>query len=42
MSTDFYGVAGEGLDIDRSVKLPGSADGRNVARALAGIGYVLY
>ena len=36
------GVAGEGLDIDRSVKLPGSADGRNVARALAGIGYTLY
>ncbi|MEN4448647.1 hypothetical protein [Mycobacterium sp. SM3041] len=42
VSTSFYGVAGEGLDIDRSVKLPGSADGRNVARALAGIGYALY
>jgi len=42
VSTDFYGVAGEGLDIDRSVKLPGSADGRNVARALASIGYTVY
>ncbi|WP_418002433.1 hypothetical protein ACNO8X_20200 [Mycobacterium sp. PDNC021] len=42
VSTAFYGVAGEGLDIDRTYKLPGSADGRNVTRALAGIGYTLY
>jgi hypothetical protein len=39
VSTDLYGVTGEGLQIDRDAKLPGSADGRNVARTLAGIGY---
>ena len=42
VSTNFYGVAGEGLDVDRTRKLPGSADGRTIARALASIGYTLY
>jgi hypothetical protein len=30
------------LGVDRTFKLPGSADGRNVTRALAGIGHALY
>lgn len=41
VSTELYGVTGEGLQIDRGQKLPGSADGRNVSRALAGIGYTI-
>ncbi|MCC9183673.1 hypothetical protein MMAG44476_03377 [Mycolicibacterium mageritense DSM 44476 = CIP 104973] len=39
VSTELYGVVGEGLQIDHTEKLPGSADGRNVVRTLAGIGY---
>ncbi len=39
VSTDLYGVTDEGLQFDRDAKLPGSAEGRNVARTLAAIGY---
>ncbi|VBA37045.1 hypothetical protein LAUMK136_01725 [Mycobacterium attenuatum] len=39
VSTAFYGVAGEGLHIFKESKLPGSADGRTPARALADLGY---
>lgn len=39
VSTELYGVVGEGLQIDGTEKLPGSADGRNVSRTLAAIGY---
>ena len=39
VSTELYGVVGEGLQIDSTEKLPGSAEGRNVARTLAAIGY---
>jgi hypothetical protein len=35
VSTAFYGVAGEGLQILREAKLPGSADGRTAVHALA-------
>lgn len=41
VSTDLYGVTGEGLQIDKGRKLPGSADGRNVTRALAAAGYTI-
>ncbi|MED5811894.1 hypothetical protein VST63_05930 [Mycolicibacterium sp. 050232] len=41
VSTELYGVVGEGLQIDDTDKLPGSADGRNVARTLAAIGYTI-
>lgn len=41
VSTGIYAVAGEGLTIDRTQKLPGSANGRNVTRALAAIGYAV-
>jgi hypothetical protein len=41
VSTDLFGVTGEGLQIDKGQKLPGSIDGRNVARALASIGYTV-
>lgn len=41
VSTELYGVVGEGLQIDGTAKLPGSADGRNVARTLASIGYTI-
>ena len=41
VSTEIYAVAGEGLTIDRTQKLPGSANGRNVTRALAAIGYAV-
>ncbi len=39
VSTELYGVVGEALQIDGTGKLPGSADGRDVARTLAAIGY---
>ncbi|OCB45203.1 hypothetical protein A5721_16645 [Mycobacterium vulneris] len=39
VSTELYGVVGEGLQIDSTEKLPSSADGRNVARTLAAVGY---
>lgn len=39
VSTAFYGVAGEGPQILREAKLPGSADGRTAVRALADLGY---
>lgn len=39
VSTTFYGVAGEGPHIFREAPLPGSADGRTPARALADLGY---
>ncbi|ARG55412.1 MULTISPECIES: hypothetical protein [Mycobacterium] len=40
VSTALYGVTGgEGLNILAEQNLPGSADGRSPARALAGIGY---
>ena len=38
VSTELYGVVGEALQIDGTGKLPGSADGRDVARTLAAIG----
>ncbi len=41
VSTELYGVVGEALQIDGTGKLPGSADGRDVARTLAAIGYRL-
>ncbi|MHC9296458.1 hypothetical protein ACRCUN_28660 [Mycobacterium sp. LTG2003] len=41
VSTELYGVTGEGLQVDTSHKLPGSAEGRSVTRAMAGIGYTL-
>ena len=41
VSTELYGVVGEGLQIDKTEKLPGSTEGRNVTRALAGIGYTI-
>ncbi|WP_135453569.1 hypothetical protein [Mycobacterium sp. DL99] len=39
VSTELYGVVGEGLQIDGTGKLPGSADGRNVSRTLAALDY---
>lgn len=39
VSTELYGVVGEALQIDGTGKLPGSAEGRDVARTLAAIGY---
>ncbi|HTQ20122.1 hypothetical protein [Mycobacterium sp.] len=39
VSTAFFGVKGEGLHIFRERKLPGSADGRTPAHALADLGY---
>jgi hypothetical protein len=39
VSTTLYGVANEGLQVDVTTKLPGSADGRSPMRALADIGY---
>lgn len=41
VSTELYGVVGEGLQIDSSEKLPGSADGRSVVRTLAAMGYTI-
>lgn len=41
VSTDLYGVVGEGLQIDSTEKLPGSADGRSVVRTLAAMGYTI-
>ena len=41
VSTELYGVVGEALQIDGTGKLPGSADGRDVARTLAAIGYTI-
>ena len=41
VSTELYGVVGEGLQIDNSEKLPGSADGRSVVRTLAAMGYTI-
>ncbi|WP_454789405.1 hypothetical protein [Mycolicibacterium lutetiense] len=41
VSTELYGVVGEALQIDNTGKLPGSADGRSVARTLAAIGYTI-
>jgi len=42
VSTTLYGVANEALQVDTSTKLPGSADGRSPARALAAIGYAVW
>ncbi|MEE6179718.1 hypothetical protein [Mycobacterium sp. 050134] len=39
VSTRLYGVVGEGLHVFREAPLPGSADGRTPARALADLGY---
>jgi hypothetical protein len=42
VSTAFYGVTGgEGLQVVSGEKLPGSADGRSPARALADAGYLV-
>jgi hypothetical protein len=42
VSTAFYGVTGgEGLEVVAGEKLPGSADGRSPARALADAGYLV-
>ncbi|MGV0808510.1 hypothetical protein [Mycolicibacterium setense] len=41
VSTELYGVVGEGLQIDSTQKLPGSADGRSVVRTLAAMGYTI-
>lgn len=41
VSTELYGVVGEGLQIDSTDKLPGSADGRGVVRTLAAMGYTI-
>lgn len=41
VSTELYGVVGEGLQIDSSEKLPGSADGRSAVRTLAAMGYTI-
>ncbi|ODR26852.1 hypothetical protein [Mycolicibacterium porcinum] len=41
VSTELYGVVGEGLQIAGTEKLPGSANGRSIVRTLAAIGYTI-
>jgi hypothetical protein len=41
VSTTLYGVANEGLQVEVTTKLPGTAVGRSSIRALAEIGYTV-